>query len=322
MDQIKTGAFIAAARREKSITQDELGRRLGVSQRTVSRWETGRNMPDMSILQELCDTLGISIQEFMDGERNESESFTKEENDNALRSLLALTRGRKDRKRIAGAIVSFVLMAVCMIGYYNMGYPVSMNSTAGLEAAIDEYGSYHELRSDVLEVENRGSDLFVLYRHKDDEKSGGYVRMKKGIFGKYRVVNLSDSNYPLINSEYSTAGGKPYLIAYSVNDLPGVDSYSLCGPDGEIVFSSSYTGSPFITIEEDEPGNGVVYKGTIYYDKAGNEIGRNRLESLFEYDDSASWGVGSGGIWNGYFLEIIILLLGVIMIRYFLSDGR
>lgn len=69
MDQIGTGKFIAACRREQGLTQAQLAERLGVSDRAVSKWETGRNMPDISIIEELCGILGITPGELLRGER-------------------------------------------------------------------------------------------------------------------------------------------------------------------------------------------------------------------------------------------------------------
>ena len=71
MDQQKIGSFMRKLRKEKDITQEELAERMGVSGRTVSRWETGRNMPDMSILVEIADYYDVDIRELLDGERRQ-----------------------------------------------------------------------------------------------------------------------------------------------------------------------------------------------------------------------------------------------------------
>lgn len=68
MDQIKTGKFIAALRREKNMTQEELGKKLGVSNKTVSRWENGNYMPDIETLRLLAKEFSVSIEELIDGE--------------------------------------------------------------------------------------------------------------------------------------------------------------------------------------------------------------------------------------------------------------
>ena len=74
MEPKKIGAFLKELRREKGITQEQLGEMLGVSGRTVSRWETGFNMPDLSILIELAEYYEVEIKEILDGERK-SESM-------------------------------------------------------------------------------------------------------------------------------------------------------------------------------------------------------------------------------------------------------
>ncbi len=69
MDQIKTGRFIAALRKEKGLTQAELAGKLNVTDKSVSKWECGRCMPDASITRPLCEQLGISVSELFAGER-------------------------------------------------------------------------------------------------------------------------------------------------------------------------------------------------------------------------------------------------------------
>lgn len=68
MDQKKIGAFIAQCRKEKSLTQIQLAELLDITNQAVSKWENGRGMPDVSLLQPLCDALGISLNELFSGE--------------------------------------------------------------------------------------------------------------------------------------------------------------------------------------------------------------------------------------------------------------
>lgn len=77
MDQIKIGNFLKELRKEKSLTQEQLAEHFNVSSRTVSRWENGNNMPDISILVELAEFYGIELREIIDGERK-SEDMDKE----------------------------------------------------------------------------------------------------------------------------------------------------------------------------------------------------------------------------------------------------
>lgn len=78
MYQKKTGLFLRELRKEKQLTQEQLAERFGVTNRSVSRWETGSNMPDLSILVELADFYDVDIRDIIDGERK-GEDMNKEE---------------------------------------------------------------------------------------------------------------------------------------------------------------------------------------------------------------------------------------------------
>ena len=84
MDQKKVGLFLKTLRKEKNITQEVLAETLNVSSRTVSRWETGSNMPDISLLVELSEFYQVSIPEIINGERK-SEKMNQETKDIAIK---------------------------------------------------------------------------------------------------------------------------------------------------------------------------------------------------------------------------------------------
>lgn len=68
MDQTKIGKFIAKCRKEKKLTQAQLAEKLNITDRAVSKWETGKSIPDSSIMLELCEILGITVNELLSGE--------------------------------------------------------------------------------------------------------------------------------------------------------------------------------------------------------------------------------------------------------------
>lgn len=84
MDQKKTGRFMKELRKEKGFTQEQLAEQLNVSGRTVSRWETGNNMPDLDLLIEMADFYGIELRELIDGERK-SETMNEEMKETVLK---------------------------------------------------------------------------------------------------------------------------------------------------------------------------------------------------------------------------------------------
>lgn len=79
MDQTKIGSFLRELRKEKNLTQEQLAERFNVARRTVSRWETGSNLPDIDILIEMSDYFDVDLREILDGERKkEMENEMKE----------------------------------------------------------------------------------------------------------------------------------------------------------------------------------------------------------------------------------------------------
>ncbi len=84
MEQQRVGSFLKELRKEKNLTQEQLAEQLNVSGRTVSRWETGSNMPDISILVDLAEFYNVSIHEIIDGERK-SERMNEEVKETALK---------------------------------------------------------------------------------------------------------------------------------------------------------------------------------------------------------------------------------------------
>ena len=83
MDQVKFGRFIAACRKRANLTQMQLAEKLNITDRAVSKWETGKAMPDTAIMLELCDILGISVNELLSGEK-----INMENNDQKNEQLL------------------------------------------------------------------------------------------------------------------------------------------------------------------------------------------------------------------------------------------
>ena len=86
MDQVKVGSFLRELRKEKKLTQEELAEYLNVSNRTISRWETGNNMPDIGMLVEIATFYNVSIPEIVDGERK-SEIMKEEIRDTAVKMV-------------------------------------------------------------------------------------------------------------------------------------------------------------------------------------------------------------------------------------------
>ena len=83
MDQIKIGKYLQELRKEKGLTQEQLAEHVGVARRTISRWETGSNLPDLDILIELSDFYNVDLRKLLSGERR-SEQMNKEMKETVL----------------------------------------------------------------------------------------------------------------------------------------------------------------------------------------------------------------------------------------------
>ena len=84
MDQVKIGKFIAQCRKNKNLTQFQLAEKLNITDRAISKWETGKGIPDSSIMLELCNELGISVNELLSGEVIKVENYNEKAEENLL----------------------------------------------------------------------------------------------------------------------------------------------------------------------------------------------------------------------------------------------
>ena len=111
MNQLKIGRFIAECRKNKNLTQAQLSEKLGITDKAVSKWERGVSMPDSSIMLELCDVLGISVNELLSGEKIDME------NNEQKNEQLLLDMAKEVEKRNKTIWTSmWVLMSVCIVG--------------------------------------------------------------------------------------------------------------------------------------------------------------------------------------------------------------
>ena len=108
MNQTAIGGYIARKRKEQNLTQEQLAQQLGVSNKTISKWETGKCMPDYSIIQTLCDTLHVTLPELMDGEDAAEDSVRVYDD----AQILDLLRRTQDLERQKGVLCGFVLIVL------------------------------------------------------------------------------------------------------------------------------------------------------------------------------------------------------------------
>ena len=108
MNQTAIGRYIARKRKEQNLTQEQLAERLGVSNKTISKWENGKCMPDYSIIHQLCDALHVTLPELMDGE-DAAESSVRTYDDAQILDLLRRTQELERQKGILYGVALITL---------------------------------------------------------------------------------------------------------------------------------------------------------------------------------------------------------------------
>ncbi len=99
MNQEKIGKFIAEKRKERNLTQEQLAEKLGVTNRSISNWENGKNMPDLSLFKPLCNELNISINELMSGEIIDNKNYINVLEENIVDMVSDLEDKKKKERR-------------------------------------------------------------------------------------------------------------------------------------------------------------------------------------------------------------------------------
>ncbi len=120
MDQVKIGKFIAESRKDKDLTQRELGEKLGISKNAVSKWERGISMPDVSIMKELCNVLDISLNEFFNGE-----------SDNSDNGLINYLKTEKRKKKIKFIVFITIILLTIIISILSLFFINNYNKISG-----------------------------------------------------------------------------------------------------------------------------------------------------------------------------------------------
>ena len=120
MNQERIGSFISRLRREQNITQKELANKIGVSDKTISKWETGKSVPDITYIESVCTALGITMNELISGERLSEDTYPQKAEENLLNLI---EEGEFARKRnliamgVGGIMLLVSFVMVIYIGY-------------------------------------------------------------------------------------------------------------------------------------------------------------------------------------------------------------
>ena len=141
MDMVKMGSFLAELRKEHNLTQAELGEKLGVTNKTISRWETGNYMPPVEMLEELSNLYNLTINEILSGKKLPTEEFKEMAETNIKETLKASTFNLKEKqefykkKWLKDHIAIMLFIGICIIGVFVAG-AMMRNSLMGYVAIL------------------------------------------------------------------------------------------------------------------------------------------------------------------------------------------
>ena len=113
MNKVKIGKFIAECRRNKKLTQAELAEKLNITDRAISKWETGKGMPDSGIMLDLCNELGISVNELLSGEVIKMDNYNKKAEENLVE--MKKQKEEADRRLLTMEIVIGILSITILL---------------------------------------------------------------------------------------------------------------------------------------------------------------------------------------------------------------
>lgn len=120
MNQEKIGRFIANCRKQRKMTQSELGEKLGVTEKSVSNWENGRNMPDLSLFKPLCNELNITLNDLLSGEKVTEKEYREKLEENIINTIDYTNKKLENRNNFIGFIlIAFgILISVSAIAIF------------------------------------------------------------------------------------------------------------------------------------------------------------------------------------------------------------
>ena len=110
MNQEKIGKFIKILRKEKKLTQNELATKLGVTDKSISNWENGKTMPDLSLFKPLCEILGITINDLISGEKLNKDNYQEKFEENILNTIDYTNKKVTNKNNIIG--ITFITFGI------------------------------------------------------------------------------------------------------------------------------------------------------------------------------------------------------------------
>lgn len=243
MDLKKTGMYIAAKRKKLGLTQKQLAEKLGMSDKSVSKWERGICLPDVSVYMELCEILGISINEFLAGEDISKIDVIKKSEDN----LICLSRDSKKRQNKLKKIIAVLSVIIgCLLGG---GLVFRINTLENYIAPADRDGAEMKIAEILSGVD--GAYLFEYFTEHEYTSLDVYLSEYHGgkLYSKNKVAELSLDQSASDGMIVLIPGFEQFKVKLIVADQ--TNKYSIEIPILKNVENREYYGRSVSQIEDD-----------------------------------------------------------------------
>ena len=207
MNQEKIGSFIAQCRKEKNLTQMQLAEKLNMSNKSISKWETGRGMPDVSIMIELCGILGITVNELLSGEYLKKEDYEVKANENII---YIAKESEKNKKRAKKTIIIFSILIITFILFIIVRY---IYNTIEISIEYDNRLIKCEINNDEIFCSFKGSSL-IHFIHKEINTDSETIVL---FTGKMLLQNKIHSQFETWDSMAQLSGNEDVHFSSTVS---------------------------------------------------------------------------------------------------------
>ncbi|MBQ0014797.1 MAG: helix-turn-helix transcriptional regulator [Oscillospiraceae bacterium] len=199
MDQKKVGRFIAECRKEKGLTQAQLAEQFGISNRAVSNWETGKSLPDASIMIDLSNYLGITVNELLSGGRIDMEDYK----DIAEQTIVDVQKGKEKLKKKYSVIIIAIVLAILILCYFALKFLLVDKVISNLGNLNNGFIDAEEIDFVIKDQENPIEDNGIVFDDKysfkkeSDDSIKSYVSEDK----KIKLYVYKPINYVTLENE-------------------------------------------------------------------------------------------------------------------------
>lgn len=215
MNTTDVGRFISELRKEKGLTQKELAEKLSVTDKAVSKWETGRSAPDISLLVSLSEILGVTVIEILNGEKIEKESFP-EVGDEVIVETIKNDNRKLKLSVIVAVITMLLLMLSAALSYpaYHFFTSVPMDNESAILKQSERYAKHFDEegeRMEIVKFVKKGDYFFYLLQNENHTSLRVFERDK--IFDN-RIFLLGGTYSKEANriQVYSAGGPGPFTM--------------------------------------------------------------------------------------------------------------